>query len=102
MQWKKCSCAQFDENRLLHRAEQIADRPQPREGRAAGVLPRADRIRQIASNLRERHDCAHEGWWRKIDGEAICEACNGRLRAYVLECPHCLLRACARCKRNRL
>lgn len=97
--WKRCMCPVFDERRLLQRAEHIADRPQDPAGL---VAPREERVQQIVRNLRERHECGHDGRWERIQGLAVCEHCEDTLEEYILECPQCLLRACNRCKLNRV
>ena len=102
VQWKKCSCAQLNENRLFHRTKQIADKSQLRKNSAANILSRTKRIDQIVRNFRERHDCAHEKRWREINEETICKVCNERSKAHILKCSNYLFQACARCKRNWL
>ena len=102
VRWKDCTCELFNEDRLLERAGQIADRPQPRGAPAVLEADRNERVQAIAQELRDRHDCEHEGRWRRIDGRSRCEECGHWLRDFILECRHCMLRACVRCRRNRL
>ncbi|KAL6713732.1 hypothetical protein ACLMJK_008224 [Lecanora helva] len=96
--WKTCTCIVYDEDMLLQRARHVARRDAAPGARA----PAAGQIRAIANNLRERHDCDHQGRWRKVDGPHQCEECHTNLREYILQCRQCMLQACVRCKRNRL
>lgn len=99
--WKTCNCILYSEDMLVQRAGQIADRPaQP--GAAEMFLPRGERVQQIVRELRERHDCDHRGSWRRVQGPHFCEECRNYLPEYILECLHCRLQACVRCRRNRL
>ena len=94
-------CIVYDADMLLRRAEQIARRPQQPDA-PGGYVPRPVRIQQIAQELRERHDCDHRGRWRRVEGPHQCEECHSRLRNFILECRHCMLQACVRCRCNRL
>lgn len=58
-------------------------------------------IQAIMTNLRDNHDCSHDRW-RWIKGTHCCEECHFTLPSYIFECKQCLLRACNRCRRNRL
>lgn len=83
---------------LLQRARDIAHR----DAEPGAAPPGLIRLRQIANNLRERHDCYHDGWWRRIEGSHRCEECGDQLGKYILQCRECMLQTCAKCKRNRL
>lgn len=83
---------------LIRRAHQIADRP-AEPGAAAMAVPRGERVQQIARELHERHDCDHRGRWRRVEGRHRCEECQSE---FILECRHCMLQACVRCRCNRL
>jgi hypothetical protein len=96
-EWKTCACAQWHEDRLLARAEQVVAR-QP--VRADAPLQQA-RIAAAIQNLRDRHNCNHESW-RYVGGRHQCEECRYMLPSYIFECQQCSLRACNRCRRNRL
>lgn len=86
---------------LLQRAHQIANRlVEP--GAAVMIAPRRERVQEIARELRERHGCDHRGVWWRVAGPHRCEECRELLREYILECRHCRLQACVRCRRNRL
>ncbi len=72
------------------------------------VVARADgplnfaQIRLIDDDLRDRHECEHEGWQKlKIRG-IQCEECQNLQNLYIFECRQCHLRACHRCTQNRL
>ncbi|KAH9223443.1 hypothetical protein DL95DRAFT_420154 [Leptodontidium sp. 2 PMI_412] len=97
--WKTCRCAQWDEHRLYARAEVVVARQpaihhQPAEQRRA-------RVAAIAQDLLERHECDH-GSWRWVRGPHECEECRHDLPEYIFECRRCHIRACNRCRRNRL
>ncbi|THW44344.1 hypothetical protein D6D21_04939 [Aureobasidium pullulans] len=67
-----------------------------------GHLPDYQRlVDQIRDNLEANHECDHEKW-RWISGPHRCEECNFQLPNYIFECRQCRIRACWRCRRNRL
>ncbi|QSZ35863.1 hypothetical protein DSL72_006985 [Monilinia vaccinii-corymbosi] len=119
--WKTCTCEQWDEHRLVLRANEIVnrrpehrllDRPYQtldREPRSMSTneapnedpqddddgLQRAEREALVAAavlNLRENHECEHTRW-RQISGAHRCEECHDYLKKYILECRQCQLRA---------
>ncbi|KUJ11856.1 uncharacterized protein LY89DRAFT_653328 [Mollisia scopiformis] len=94
--WKTCGCSQWDENRLLARANQVVAR-QP----AAPVPQQAARLAAVVQDLRHRHNCDHESW-RYVGGQHQCEQCLHTLPSYIFECRQCHMQACNRCRRNRL
>ncbi|PWY92769.1 hypothetical protein BO70DRAFT_357912 [Aspergillus heteromorphus CBS 117.55] len=95
VEWKDCTCELWDEERLLLRAQQVAGRDQ--------VEPPAQvEVARVAQNLLERHECDHNGRWKRIDQGQQCEECHDYLPDFILECRQCHLRACARCRMNRL
>lgn len=98
--WKTCKCVRFDEARLLERANVIVDRPVAPEHLAL-MPPREERVQQLVSELRDRHECDHRGRWRCVQGSHRCEECHNTLPKFILECHQCMLRACRRCKDNR-
>lgn len=59
------------------------------------------RIAEAVRHLRDNHACTHYKW-RWIRGTHPCEECHHVLREYIFECKQCHLRACNRCRRNRL
>ncbi|KAN0108494.1 IBR finger domain protein [Hyaloscypha variabilis] len=95
--WKICACVQWNEDRLLARANHIvARRParfDPPEQQA--------RIAAVIQNLRDRHNCDHETW-QYVRGRHQCEECRDTLPSYIFECQRCNIQACNRCRRNRL
>ncbi len=97
--WKTCLCDQWNEERLLTRANAIVDRDvgarQLDDGRRATQL---ERERQ---NLIENHQCRHLDW-RSRGGSHQCEECYDVLPRYIFECLQCRLMACRRCRYNRL
>ncbi|KAL5339366.1 hypothetical protein BJX70DRAFT_408084 [Aspergillus crustosus] len=123
--WKTCNCEQWDEHRLYERAYEIIDRePNPNLNNTAPIptgLPtpgaagaevnndrvaeferaRAALVARTVQQLRENHECEHDQW-RWVRGRHQCEECYFRLPQYIFECRQCRLRACNRCRRNRL
>lgn len=96
--WKTCRCPQWDEARLLARAQDIVNR----EPQAAAAEPAqlADRIAQEAQNQRDNHNCDHEHWERV--GPGACEECRWEAPRYTMVCRQCRLQVCRRCMQNRL
>lgn len=92
--WKTCQCATWDENRLIERAEKVAARQEP--------APNQQAVHQVAEAMRPGQACKHPERWPRIEGEYDCEICNTTMEDYILECPERRLRACMRCRRNRL
>lgn len=58
-------------------------------------------IEAIALHLRANHECEHERW-AFVRGRNWCEECGDVLPLFIFECRKCMLRACNRCRRNRL
>lgn len=81
--WKNCTCAHWDEGRLINAA---AERVQNEVGVAAR-LAQPDlfqaRVRERAQRLRFDHDCEQHKW-RKRDGGGLCGVCSNYLRDYLL------------------
>ncbi|KAG9759109.1 hypothetical protein KCU73_g3553, partial [Aureobasidium melanogenum] len=58
-------------------------------------------VAQIRADLQRNHECDHERWTcHRIPYR--CEECNDQLPEYIYECRQCHIRACQRCRRNRL
>lgn len=98
--WKTCPCDQWDEDRLEARAEQIVAREQQPQ-RPMPPAQQAVQVEQAIENLRNRHNCTHDSW-RWVRGPNQCEECYHNLPQYIFECRQCQIRACNRCRRNRL
>ncbi|OAX82021.1 hypothetical protein ACJ72_03632 [Emergomyces africanus] len=98
MEWKRCKCEHWDDNRLLERGQQLA----ARERRPGDGPPRHADVDRMVVQLRERHVCNHSGRWERINGPHQCEECMFRLPSFILQCEQCRLRACVRCRHNRL
>ncbi|CAG9946053.1 unnamed protein product [Clonostachys rosea f. rosea IK726] len=97
--WKTCTCPQWQEERLIRRANAIVDR-----ANGAGRID--ERVRQIRvererRNLVENHECTHE-LWKSRSGPHRCEECHDVLREFIYECRQCHIMACRRCRFNRL
>ncbi|KIW21806.1 uncharacterized protein PV07_12768 [Cladophialophora immunda] len=97
--WKTCTCLQWNEDRLLARANQVVQRDVPQL--PANNPDRIGRVQEAARILRDRHNCAHQTW-RYIPGPHQCEECYFHLPKYIFECRQCRILACNRCRRNRL
>ncbi|KAG9235906.1 hypothetical protein BJ875DRAFT_421067 [Amylocarpus encephaloides] len=95
--WKTCACAQWNEERLISRANQVVAR------RPVGANPLQVRaqVAAAAQNLRDRHNCDHESW-QYVRGEHRCEECYHTLPSFIFECRQCHIQVCKRCRMNRL
>ncbi|AEO71239.1 uncharacterized protein THITE_2058763 [Thermothielavioides terrestris NRRL 8126] len=97
--WKTCDCPQWNEDRLLARANVIVNRdPGAQQLNDAG---RANRVERERRNLVHNHECQHDNWQVR-HGENRCEQCHDDLPLYIYECTQCMLLACHRCRYNRL
>ncbi|TKA54374.1 hypothetical protein B0A55_13251 [Friedmanniomyces simplex] len=99
--WKTCPCAQWDEERLLERAAAHVNNA----GAGAGghqAPNHAAQVARAAEHLRENHECEHGRWTRRTTGSLRCEECRWYQQRFVDECDRCHLRACYRCRTNRL
>ncbi|KAK0666973.1 hypothetical protein QBC41DRAFT_396779 [Cercophora samala] len=97
--WKTCSCPQWEETRLLDRANDIVNR-----GAGAARLPawqRANLVEQERQNQIINHECQHERW-SSLQGRHRCDECHHTLPNYIYECRQCRIMACRRCRYNRL
>ncbi|POR36152.1 Vacuolar membrane protein [Tolypocladium paradoxum] len=97
--WKQCACEQWDEARLVDRANNIVDRHI--RGREANAAERARLLACERLNLIDHHECMHVGWDR-IRGEHRCEECYQEYPHFIYECRNCRILACAVCRFNRL
>lgn len=101
-QWKTCECPQWEEDRLLERAENIVD-----NNRAPARNQHEDRDAQVAEavqHLRDNHECEHERFRgiREAGKEYECEVCGETYRTWIYQCRGCWMIACNRCRHNRL
>ncbi|KAK2766523.1 IBR finger domain-containing protein [Colletotrichum kahawae] len=99
MKWKTCACAQWNEERLYARANVNVDRIAG--ARQFDAQRRAQLVDREAQNLVENHESAH-GAWRYRSGIFTCEECHDTLPRSIYECGRCHIRACRRCRFNRL
>ncbi|KAK3343438.1 hypothetical protein B0T25DRAFT_508249 [Lasiosphaeria hispida] len=98
--WKNCGCAQWEEARLLERANAIVNR---NAGAARmGAQQRTNLVERERRNLVANHDCQPHGPWRRRGGASRCEECHHYLPDYIFECTQCRIMACRRCLLNRL
>ncbi|KAF4992137.1 hypothetical protein FDECE_13808 [Fusarium decemcellulare] len=94
--WKTCICAQWEEDRLVRRANAIVDRAGQIDERARQI-----RVEQERHNLMENHECTHQNWrWRP--GPHRCEECRDVLRQFIYECRQCHIMACLWIDEDRL
>ncbi|GAP89465.1 putative IBR finger domain protein [Rosellinia necatrix] len=124
--WKACGCDHWAEHRLYERAAQIDARDQagaeaippgldlmireerpreieelPRETEEQRDLNWQRRIRLIAEDLRENHECVHEHWSSR-SGRQRCEECHDVMPIFIYECRQCHIMACRYCRYHRL
>ncbi|KAK0740464.1 hypothetical protein B0T18DRAFT_332669 [Schizothecium vesticola] len=97
--WKTCSCAQWDEERLVDRAQAIVNRDANAMNLPA--VQRRNLIERERRNLVENHVCDHRQW-KGRGGVHECEECNNTLPLFIYECRQCRILACRRCRFNRL
>ncbi|EHK49360.1 hypothetical protein TRIATDRAFT_82700 [Trichoderma atroviride IMI 206040] len=97
--WKDCRCDQWDEHRLLDRANVLVDRDA--RGMQIEQADRAVRVERERHNLVENHQCLHQRW-RSRRGSFQCEECYHQLPQFIYECRNCRILACRRCRFNRL
>ncbi|RDW86713.1 BRcat and Rcat domain-containing protein [Aspergillus mulundensis] len=115
VKWKQCRCANWDENRLYDRAQVVAARnaqrpAEPQQAQQQQPVPRhapaQQDVERVAERIRDMDYCYHTGRWYRIEAEddeyLECDLCGDELPEFILECQDCDLRACARCKNNRL
>ncbi|GAB1742917.1 hypothetical protein NU219Hw_g8619t1 [Hortaea werneckii] len=94
--WKNCNCQVWFEERLIDRAQTVANR-----GFAGGDVQAA------AQRLRNNITCDHEHAynivnWRRFEFAAHCEECRERMPYYIFECRLCHLRCCRWCTMDRV
>lgn len=65
------------------------------------LTPRDVLVARTVQELRDNHECRHNRW-KFVPGPHRCEECSYHLPGYIFECHQCRLRACNRCRRNRL
>ncbi|EMD00127.1 hypothetical protein BAUCODRAFT_119717 [Baudoinia panamericana UAMH 10762] len=94
LRWKTCTCPQWDENRLMARAHDVAHHEDPFAG--------ADAVAAAARNPRERPECDHDSWARINESGLQSEECRDHLPRYIYRCRQCAIQACSRCRLNRL
>ncbi|GAB1727524.1 hypothetical protein NU195Hw_g537t1 [Hortaea werneckii] len=79
----------------VHTAATVPARPAPT------TSPHHLDVEEVFAHLQTHHDCDHDRW-RWVQGRHQCEECLCTLPQYIFECRQCHLRACNRCRRNRL
>jgi len=95
----------------LGRADREAP-PPVQEDRPIAVPPQNRRemlVMEAMGRIRLRQECQHQEWHPVgVRGQSQrgvgqqCDSCHLTLGRYLLECTQCRMRACVRCRRNRL
>ncbi|KAK0761166.1 hypothetical protein N5P37_006112 [Trichoderma harzianum] len=98
-QWKTCRCDQWDENRLIDRANVLVDRDA--DGQQLGGARRAALVQRARNHLVRNHQCTHRNWTSRR-GAFRCDECHEQMPDYIFECQNCSIHACRRCRFNRL
>ncbi|KAJ3496296.1 hypothetical protein NLG97_g2761 [Lecanicillium saksenae] len=93
--WKTCDCEQWDEDRLVERAELLVNRGM------FGGRNNADAVGRAQRHIRRNHQCNHLNWEYRA-GAARCDECRDHLSKFLFECTGCHIMACHRCRHNRL
>lgn len=97
--WKECACKQWDDDRLIARAQGIVDRGVG--ARRLDQVQRAALVERERENLLHNHECTHGNWSYRAGGHR-CEECLQRLPQYIFECRQCHIMVCRRCRYNRI
>ncbi|EGP92513.1 uncharacterized protein MYCGRDRAFT_32094 [Zymoseptoria tritici IPO323] len=99
--WKTCECPQWEEERLIVRANEIAARHPNRRlyqpGQAAQPANAPAAIAAIAEHLLANHECDHDHW-RELLGPHTCEQCSADMPNFIFECRQCHITRCLRCR----
>ncbi|OBT97068.1 hypothetical protein VE01_04851 [Pseudogymnoascus verrucosus] len=100
LRWKVCTCAQWDEHRLIEHANVLVARRQATRG--LRLRERFESFKRTIQNLRENHECQHLDW-RYIQGPGYCEICGQlMITRFIQECKQCYIVACRRCRKHRM
>lgn len=102
--WKTCTCPVWHENRLIiDMANRAANEQMPRIANDAARQLALDRALEDLRQHDRVCDHADNGQWEYHDtGELDCEICGYELLQYIFVCTNCQIRACFRCRRNRM
>ncbi len=91
-------------NEQKRRMERLAKANQAHQEASARSFGRAETSSSAYAAPRfassaAQSECIHEGWWSKVEGRNTCESCGVSRYAYLLQCPGCNYRACAKCQK---
>ncbi|TFK19191.1 hypothetical protein FA15DRAFT_221399 [Coprinopsis marcescibilis] len=101
VEWKRCDCAQWDENRLVATAQMRAEAAVGgQQARAAQPQVFAAEVQRTVEHLRYNHECDPHRWRGRSGG--MCEECNDWLPVFLKMCKDCNLSVCRRCSFNRV
>lgn len=101
VEWKKCDCAQWDEQRLLERAERdVARQPVAQVPQAVVGGNQAQQVIARAQRLRRNQECEHQHFVR-VGGVNECDECGRECTCYIHRCSNCRLDLCHVCLRRR-
>lgn len=56
----------------------------------------------MVRQLRNNYECRHQQRWIYARGGGRCELCHHFLPLYLFRCTGCRIRACNRCRHNRV
>ena len=48
----------------------------------------------------QQHNCTHQCFWEKEEGQQTCEECFFMQKRFIFRCPGCMMVACASCRRR--
>ncbi|VUC33395.1 unnamed protein product [Clonostachys rosea] len=99
--WKTCECDQFDRHRLRGRVEDTVGRTVRGHVRHPHDAEMQAQVDQEMTHMIGFHVCGHPSW-NVQEGYHLCELCGFALRDYVMGCDQCRVRACDRCRENRV
>lgn len=98
--WKTCKCPQWDENRLVERANRVVNQRQAPEA-AQAPAARAAAVAQVQNDLAQQlEDCDHTWSRERHDGD--CEECGQYFPHFLYQCDDCGIWSCAYCRHHRL
>ena len=81
--WKSCQCVQWNEDMLIADAERRVINEHGAHEAAAQPARHADRVLQVAQQLRTNHDC-YDHRWAFRHGAGSCETCNDWLPVFLM------------------
>jgi len=101
LRWKTCACPQWDEDRLIERAEVMVN---DNRGPANNHLDHAQQVAYAAEHLRDNHECVHERFRgiREEGRDYQCEVCSQEFKTWIYQCRQFWMTICNTCRHNRM